>query len=128
MANNRALLPGETDTNLRSLWSYAPPAGGYTNSTADVAAKAAVSGKRNYVTGITISAGVALATASELVIKTGSTVLFRLSLPAAVIPPTTIDIPADTPLVGGVNEAINIAAVTLFATGNLSVNLQGYTA
>lgn len=128
MANNRKLLAGETESNLRSLWSYAPPAGGYTNSTSNVEAKAAVSGKRNYVTGITISAGVALATASELVIKTGSTVLFRLSLPAAVIPPTTIDIPADTPLVGGVNEAINIAAVTLFATGNLSVNLQGYTA
>lgn len=128
MATIRKLLTGETETNPRTPWSYAPPAGGYTNSTADVAVKAAVAGKRNYITGITISAGVALATASELVIKDGSTVLFRLSLPAAVVQPTTIDIPPDTPLAGSVNTAINIAAVTQFATGNLSVNLQGYTA
>ncbi len=121
----RLLRPGESDSVRGADWSYAPPAGGITNSTANVAMKAAVAGKRNYVTSVQMSIGVVLATASEVVIKSGSTVLHRISMPvtAGVQPP----IKFDPPLVGGVNEAINVAAVTQFATGNLVVNAQGYT-
>ena len=122
----KILRPGERDNKPGTDWRYAPPAGGITNSTADVPVKAAVAAQRNYVTRLQFGAGVALATATELVVKSGAaTVLWRMSLPAAVIPGTPIIF--DPPLVGAVNEAINVAAVTLFATGNLTVNAQGYT-
>jgi hypothetical protein len=125
MANGRVLRKGEKPDTIGADWSYSPPAGGITNSTADVAVKAAVAGKRNYVTGVQFGAGVALATASELVIKDGATVLWRMSLANAVVAPQKVEF--DPPLVGSVNTAVNIAAVTLFATGNLTVDLQGYT-
>lgn len=121
----RALRKGEQENKLGTDWVYTPPAGGYTNSTSDVAIKAAAgAGIRNYITSMQIGAGVALATASELVIKSASTIIWRMSLPAAVIAP--INIIFDPPLVSAANEALNIAAVTQFATGNLSVNARGY--
>lgn len=106
------------------FWNYAPPAAGITNSTADVSAKAAVAGERNLVASAQISVSVVLANATTLVIKSATTVLWRGGLDAAVSKPITLNF--DPPLRGGVNEAINIAAETIFATGNLQVNLQGF--
>ena len=126
MANTRALRPGETDDNNGLDWSYAPPAGGITNSTVDVSMKAAVAGKRNYLQSIQVSVGVALAIASEFVIKDGSTVIYRGSLAAATLVPASVRF--DPPLKSSVNTALNLAAVSAFATGNLVVNAQGYTA
>ena len=123
--STRLMRPGEGDAKPGLDWSYVGPAGGYTNKTTDVALVAAVAGQKNYIVSLQIAAGVALATASELVVKDGSTVVWRMSLPAAVIQPTTINF--DPPLRGSVNSALNAAAVTLFATGNLSINAQGYT-
>lgn len=126
MANNRVLRAGESGDNIGTDWSYAPPAGGYTNSTADVAIKAAVTLKKNYLTSIEVSIGVALANATELVIKDGAAIVYRCSLPvtAGVHPPIYFDPPLRN---AAVNTAFNIAAVTLFATGNLTLNAQGYT-
>ena len=119
------LRPGEKEALLGTEWSYIPPTGGLTNSTADVEAKAAVAAKRNYVTKIRLYTSTALANVSYLNIKSAATVLDRIHLPvnmAAVM----IDF-GDKPLIGGVNEAINFAAGTLFATGILGVAMWGYT-
>jgi hypothetical protein len=48
----QTLRPGEKEALLGAEWSYVPPTGGLTNSTADVVAKTAVAAKRNYVTKI----------------------------------------------------------------------------
>lgn len=106
-------------------WNYAPPTTGITNSTADVAAKAAVAGERNYVSSMQLSVSVVLANATTIAIKSGSTILARFGLPVTAVGPQTFNF--DPPLRGGVNEAINIAAETSFATGNVQVNLQGFT-
>lgn len=125
MANNRVLRAGEAESNVGTDWFYVPPAGGITNSTADVPIKAAVVGKRNYLTGIQLSEAGALANATELVVKDGATIIHRIALPAGFINP--FGVVFDPPLRSGVNAALNIAAVTLFATGNVNVNAQGYT-
>lgn len=122
---NRVLRKGEGENKLGADWAYVPPAGGITNSTADVVIKAAgAAGVRNYLTTLEFSAGVALANASEIVVKDGATVIWRGSLPGAVIAPSRVMF--DPPLVGSPATALNIAAVTLFATGNLVVNARGY--
>lgn len=124
--NNRFLRPGESDGNNGANWSYAPPAGGITSSTADVLVRAAQAGKRNYITKWTFSVGVVLSAASEVVIKDGAaTVLWRVSLGAAVITP--IELTFDPPLVGSVNTAVNMAMLAS-VTGNFVGNLEGYTA
>lgn len=122
----RLLRDSETESSQKAMWQYVSPAGGITNSTADVAVKAAVAGKRNYVTRWMWSVGVALATASEIVIKDGAVIMARISIPAGTVPPNFIDF--DPPLQGSVNTAVNMAAVTLFATGGFVANLAGYTA
>ncbi len=108
------------------FWSYAPPAAGITNSTADVAVKAAVVGERNYVASLQVAVSVVLANVTTLVVKSNTTVLARIPVNTAVGPMPPVNF--DPPLRGGVNEAINIAAETIFATGNLLVNAQGYQA
>lgn len=125
MANNRTLRAGESENDVGSDWSYVPPAGGYTNSTADVPIKAAVAARRNYLVSLQLSVGVVLANATEIVVKSGSTIIHRQSLPvtAGVQAPIVFD----PPLRSAVNEALNIAAITIFATGNVCVNAQGYT-
>jgi hypothetical protein len=125
MSNNRVLRSGESEGNVGSDWSYVPPAGGITNSIADVPIKAAVAARRNYLVSLQLSVGVVLANASEIVVKDGSTIIHRQSLPvtAGVQPPITFN----PPLRSSVNAALNIAAVTVFATGNVAINAQGYT-
>lgn len=123
--STRLFRPGEGESKPGTDWSYVGPAGGYTNKTSDVVIAAAAVGQKNYLQSLQIAAGVALATASELVVKDGSTVIWRCSLPAAVVQPTTFNF--EPPLRGSTNTALNVAAVTQFATGNLSINAQGYT-
>lgn len=126
MANNRVLRPGETENGIGTDWFYAPPAGGYTNKTSDDVLKAAVAARKNYITSVTLSIGVVLANPTEIVIKDVAAVIWRMSLPVNVMGPVQIFF--DPPLRNAVvNTALNFAAITGFATGNITVNAQGYT-
>jgi hypothetical protein len=105
-------------------WQYAAAAGGITNSTADVAIKTAGAASiRNYITSITIMSE-ALATATELVIKEGASVIFRTKIPLAGQPLTHIEFP--TPLKGAAATQLNVALLTASATGAVYFNAQGY--
>ncbi|CAB4213319.1 hypothetical protein UFOVP1451_10 [uncultured Caudovirales phage] len=105
-------------------WQYAAAAGGITNSTADVAIKAAGAASiRNYITSISIMSE-ALATATELVIKEGASVIFRTKIPLAGQPLAHIRFP--TPLKGAAATQLNVALLTASATGAVYFNAQGY--
>jgi hypothetical protein len=103
-------------------WQFAGAAGGITNTT-DVAMKAAAgAGVRNYVTGATlINTGAA---ATEVVLKDGATVIFRLNLPANMTTP--VDLVFATPLKGTANTTLNVACLTAGAA--VFVSAQGYAA
>lgn len=102
-------------------WQYAAATGGITNTT-DVAAKAAAGASiRNYVRSMQVKN--ANATATEFVIKDGSTVIWRGHLAASM---GTSDVHVfNPPLRGTANTAINIACITTGA--QVYASLQGYT-
>jgi len=102
-------------------WSYAP-AGAIANTTDVVIAAAAGAGIRRYVTSIQVINTNAVAT--EFVIKDGSTVIWRIWLPANMTTPWDIDFP--TPLRSSANAALNAAAITSGAS--IYLDAQGYTA
>lgn len=107
-------LPGST-------WSYATANGGVTD-TADDEAKAAVASTRHYVTSVqVINAHDSVAT--EVVIKDGSTVLWR---GWAEQTGGGVSAKFDPPLRGTENTAINVANIT---NGSQTYfNLQGFSA
>ena len=106
-------------------WYYAPPSGGYTNSTAQTTVKASETDLYQYVTGAQIAAS-ALANASEFYIVTGaSTVMARFYVPAAGLAP--VNVRFDPPLKTSLAGVVRLQAGTLFATGGVFVNLQGFT-
>lgn len=101
-------------------WSYPAATGGITN-TSDVVAKAAAGASiRNYVTGCQLQN--VNATATEFVIKDGSTVLWRAYLPASM--PAAVSVNFANPLKGTANTAVNIACITTGA--QVYADVQGY--
>jgi len=102
-------------------WIYAAASGGITNTT-DVALVAAQgAGIKNYLTGLSVAN--ASATATEVVVKDGSTVIWRMYL-AANAPIQGIKFV--TPLQSTANTALNVACIT---TGTQTyINAQGYKA
>lgn len=89
---------------------------------ADTAIKAALASNRNYLTGMQLqNVGTA---ATEFQVKDGTTVIWRVSLPASMGSPISIDFP--TPLRATTNTALNVQAVT--ASSAVVVNAQGYQA
>lgn len=102
-------------------WQYAAATGGIAVATA-VAAKGAVASNRNYVTGLQVRNSGAVAT--EFVVLSNATVIWRSQLPAAMT--GSMNITLNTPLRGGVNEAISVQALTAGAA--VYANLQGYVA
>lgn len=101
-------------------WSYAAASGGITD-TADVTLAAAPgAGKSNYLTSLQVcnTSG----TATEVVIKSGSTVLWRCKVGASMIQPTSISFLR--PLVTANNTAMTAACITN-ATATY-INAQGY--
>jgi uncharacterized cupredoxin-like copper-binding protein len=102
-------------------WQFAGASGGIVNTTDVVAKAAAAAGVRNYVTSIDLSN--ASATATEVVIKDGATVIWRGHCPANS-PGRSIVFP--TPLRGTAATAVNVACITTAAA--VYVNLQGFTA
>jgi hypothetical protein len=103
-------------------WSYAAASGGYTG-TADVAlAAAAGAGLRRYIKSLQLQN--TAATATEVVLKDGATVIWRGYLAASAS--ALLDIDFSCPIKTSANAALNFAAITTGST--IYVNAQGYTA
>lgn len=104
-------------------WQYAAAASGITNSTTTVQVTAAgATNIRNYMTSLDVM-WETLATASELVVLDGSTVIYRTKLPTAA-GQRTISFP--TPLRGTAVTAMSVQMLTASATGAVYINAQGY--
>jgi hypothetical protein len=102
-------------------WSYASPAA-VTDTSDDAARAAQGAGVRNYVTGVQVFNGHDTV-GTEVVIKSATTVLWR---GWAEQTGGGCSARFDPPLMGGENEAINVANIT---TGSSTYfNLQGFTA
>jgi hypothetical protein len=104
-------------------WSYAAAAGGIVNTADNALAAAAGAGLRNYLTSIQIKNSHA-SVATEVVIKDGSTVIWRENFPANMSLGEGIVFPS--PLKSSANAALNVACVTTGAA--VYVNAQGYVA
>jgi len=120
-----ATVDGRLITRLNAIpeneWQYAASSGGITNTSDVVLQAAAGSGIKNYLTGLSVAN--ASATASEVVVKDGSTVIWRTYL-AANAPIQSIKFV--TPLQSTANTALNVACIT---TGTQTyINAQGYKA
>ena len=102
-------------------WSYASAAGGVINTTDVVLAAAAGAGLRRYICSMGLSNN--SATATEVVVKDGATVIWRGHLPANA---PNLHIDFATPLKTTANAALNFACITTAAA--VYVNAQGYTA
>lgn len=102
-------------------WAYAGVTGGITD-TSDVVIKAAAGGSvRNYLKSLQFKNNAAVA--SEIVVKDGSTVIWRGHVSASMISTTTIIF--DPPLRGTANTAMNVAMITT-ATATI-ISGQGFT-
>ena len=120
-----ATVDGRLVTRLNSIpeneWQYAAASGGITNTSDNVLIAAAGANIKNYLTGLSIAN--ANATATEVVVKDGSTVIWRMYL-AANAPIQSIKFV--TPLQSSANTALNVACIT---TGTQTyINAQGYKA
>jgi hypothetical protein len=105
-----------------STWNYATATLGVTDTADDVAKAAAGAGVRNYVTSVQVINGHATV-ATEVVIKDGSTVMWRGWAEAVG---GGVSAKFDPPLRGTANTAINVANIT---NGSKTYfNLQGYVA
>jgi hypothetical protein len=105
-------------------WQFAGATGGIVNTTDVVAKAAAGAGLRNYVTGIQFKNASNVAT--DLVIKDGSTVIWRGHMGTDFDDPGMIGVVFQTPLKGTANTAINVACTVSGAA--VYVNLQGFVA
>ena len=102
-------------------WSYAAASGGITD-TADVTLIAAPgAGMSNYLTSIQVMNS--SATATEVVVKSSSTVLWRARIGASMTAPVSINFLR--PLIGANNTALTVACITNATV--TYVNAQGYT-
>lgn len=110
---------GETQQATAPTWVYAAASGGITD-TADVALKAAAVNKANYLS--TFSFLNKSGTATEIVIKDGSTVIARHMAPASMITTSTINYGGS--LRSSVNTALNVACVS--GSSATYINATGY--
>lgn len=101
-----------------SDWQYAVPAP-VTVITDTLVKAAAAGGVRNYITGIQFGSN---GVATDLLIKDGATVIWRMVVPANSPP---IDIQFPTPLKGTAATAVN---VQLTVASSVYFNVQGYIA
>lgn len=106
-------------------WAYAAAASGIASSTTAVTIKAAVSGKRNFVSAIQISHAT-LGAATEVAIRDGAggTVLWRGTLNTVANENLSVEFPV--PLMGSVNTLLEFVVLTS-VTGGVYINAQGYT-
>lgn len=108
-------------------WAYPAASGGIVNSTTAVTmASAPGANARNYVTSIQVYAE-ALANATELVIREGtSTVYWRIKIPITGMPPTQFIF--ENPMRTALNSSLTVTTLTASGTGAVYVNAQGYVA
>ena len=102
-------------------WNYASAAGGVVNTTDVVLGAAAGAGLRRYIVSMGLSNN--SATATEVVLKDGATIIWRGHLPANA---PNLHIDFGTPLRTTANAALNFACITTAAA--VYVNAQGYIA
>ena len=102
-------------------WSYASAAGGVINTTDVVLAAAAGAGLRRFIVSMSLSNN--SATATEVVLKDGATIIWRGHLPANA---PMSEIVFENPLKTTANAALNFACITTAAA--VYVNAQGFTA
>lgn len=107
---------GETQT---ANWSYAAAASGISNTSDVVLVAAAGVGNSNYLTDLSVING-STGAATEVVIKDGSTVIWRQYFD----PGAGISINFDNPLFSSPNTALNAAAIT--TSGKVYINACGY--
>lgn len=112
-------ISGGGDVRTRKF-SYAGPNGGITDTADDVIAAAPGVGSANYLQSLQLANS--SATATEVVIKSASTVIWRGYAPAQSV---AAPVHFDPPLGGVNNEALNVACITN-ATATI-VSAQGYT-
>lgn len=136
VANGQVVRPiGTTDGRMvvrphsvpELEWVYPAASGGIVNSTAAVTMAAAPGANaRNYITSIQVYAE-ALANATELVIREGtSTVYWRIKIPTTGMPPTQFTF--ENPIRLALNSSLTVTTLTASGTGAVYVNAQGYVA
>jgi hypothetical protein len=103
-------------------WSYASAAGGIVNTTDVVLAATAGAGLRRYITSMQLKNINAVAT--EVVLKDGSTIIWRGHVSASMT--MSEEIVFNNPLRTSANAALNVACITTAAA--VYVNAQGFTA
>ena len=103
-------------------WSYASAAGGITNTTDVVLAAAPAAGLRRYITSMDVKN--LSATATEVVLKDGATVVWRGHLSASMT--LAVQVNFANPLKTTAATALNFACITTGA--QVYINAQGYIA
>lgn len=106
-------------------WSYSAASGGIVNTTDVVLASSAGSTLRRYLTGISIQ-NASATIATEVVVKDGSTVIWRGYVGTSALLNSAVGITFPTPLKTTINTALNVACITTGA--QVYVNAQGYSA
>jgi hypothetical protein len=123
--DQQGYIGSQSASQLADGWSYAAASGGI-EDTSDVALKAAAGiGRHNYLKSIDVMNADA-SVATEVVVKDGSTVIWRTYLPAmaASTAPVPIVRNFDPPLAGSNNTALNVACITTSA--KVYANAQGF--
>lgn len=99
-------------------WSYAAASGGIIDTADNTLVAAAGARKSNYITNIDIMNS--SATATEVVIKDGSTIIWRTKVGASMIAPVSIPLS----LASSSNTALKVACITNATV--TYINAQGY--
>jgi hypothetical protein len=92
---------------------------------AATATHAGVAGQRHFITGYSVSSSAAPAAAVSVTIKTASTTLEQVELPAAAFAPIVVNF--SSPIRGGINEAITITCPAVGGTTRSTVTVRGFT-
>lgn len=109
-------------------WQYAAASGGIVDTADNVLVASAGAGIRNYLTWISLL-NTDATVGTEVVVKDGSTVIFRTFVPAslaAVSQPMPVGFTFPTPLKGTAATALNVACIT--TSSQTYVNAGGYQA
>lgn len=119
---------GGTDAPHRRDWQYAAASGGIVNTTDNVLQAAGPVGIRNYLDHLDV-VNTDASVGTEVVVKDGSTVIWREFIPASialVTQPMPAQFNFDPPLKGSAGTALNVAAIT--NSGQVYVNATGHQA
>jgi hypothetical protein len=103
-------------------WSYAAASGGIVNTSDNALRAAQGTDKKNVLISIQLQ-NTHASTGTEVVIKDGSTIIWRCELPAVMKTPA--DIKFIPPLRASANAALNVACLT--TASKVYVNAQGIT-